>query len=235
MLFVEPKRLFAVAAEVQERIESHVMTVSLTAPPHRMRVLLKSGTDRATEFESTFVKATVAGPATPCAQGRNCAGQLECYSKLEPTSMRVSGQSVDFPSRGRRQCPPLLPVKLGGCNAGSVPDPLIQGPRSRDERHLPNVLCFDCWMRGPRAMQEGGMCSTHRAIRVLPCIAAALVLASCDGEPAPTSPSSVTPVAPPGTPGPSFPTLTMTLTGTVADPEGRPVADATVKASPFIP
>jgi prevent-host-death family protein len=27
----------------------------------------------------------------------------------------------------------------------------------------------------------------------------------------------------------------MTLTGTVAEPEGRPVADATVKASPFIP
>ena len=75
-----------------------------------------------------------------------------------------------------------------------------------------------------------------RAIRVLPCVAAALVLASCDGEPAPTSPSSVTPVAPSaGAPRPSFPTLTMTLTGTVADPEGRPVGDATVKASPFIP
>ena len=74
------------------------------------------------------------------------------------------------------------------------------------------------------------------AIRVLICIAAALVVGRCDDGSAPTSPSTVTPGAVVPLPPPaSFPTLTMNLTGTVSDADGRPVADATVRANPFIP
>ena len=79
------------------------------------------------------------------------------------------------------------------------------------------------------------MRSAHGVIRALMCIAAALALARCDGGPAPTSPSSVSPAPAPAAPIFSSPTLTMTLTGTVTDSEGRPVSDATVKVNPFIP
>jgi hypothetical protein len=64
---------------------------------------------------------------------------------------------------------------------------------------------------------------------------AALVVVACDSRP--IGPSTVPPAAaaPAPLPRPPVATLTINLTGTVVDADGRPVADAAVKMSPFIP